>query len=154
MLKTYSITYPPVDDTTHFGSLAGVLHYLTFTRPGIAYVIQQFYLHMHDLREPHLTPLKWVLRYLQGTQCHGLLCRSSQSSSSTLMPTGLAVLTFVALLQAMQCSSVIVWSHGHPSIRTRSLARVSKQSIALLQMAWARPAGCASFSRSFTQLSH
>jgi hypothetical protein len=66
MLKTYSITYPPVDDATHFGSLAGVLHYLTFTRPGIAYVIQQFYLHMHDLREPHLTPLKWVLALSSG----------------------------------------------------------------------------------------
>jgi hypothetical protein len=49
---------------THFRSLAGVLKYLTFTHSDIAYAIQQVCLHMHDLREPYLTAMKHILRYL------------------------------------------------------------------------------------------
>jgi hypothetical protein len=30
----------------------------------IAYVMQQIYLHMHNPREPHLTAMKRILRYL------------------------------------------------------------------------------------------
>jgi hypothetical protein len=39
---------PPVADPTEYRSLAGALQYLTFTRPDIAYAIQQVCLHMHD----------------------------------------------------------------------------------------------------------
>jgi hypothetical protein len=42
---------PPVADPTEYRSFAGALQYLTFTRPAIAYAIQQVYLHMHDPRE-------------------------------------------------------------------------------------------------------
>jgi len=45
---------PPVQDASEFRSLAGALQYLTFTRPDIAYSVQQVCLHMHDPREPHL----------------------------------------------------------------------------------------------------
>jgi len=62
------MTYP-----TAYRSLAGVLQYLTFTRPDITYVVQQICLHMHDPREPHLTALKRILRYLRGTVDFGLL---------------------------------------------------------------------------------
>jgi hypothetical protein len=58
---------PPVDDPTHFRSLAVVLQYSTFTRPDITYGIQQICLHMHDPREPHLIAMKRTLRYLFGT---------------------------------------------------------------------------------------
>ena len=44
-----------------YRSLAGVLQYLTFTRPNISYVVQQVCLYMHDPREPHLTTLKSIL---------------------------------------------------------------------------------------------
>jgi hypothetical protein len=64
---------PPVADLTHFRSLAKALQYLTFTRPDIAYVVQQICLHMHDLWEPHLTALKRTLRYLWGILEYGLL---------------------------------------------------------------------------------
>jgi hypothetical protein len=40
------------------------LQYLTFTWPDIAYTVQQICLHMHDPREPHLTAMKRILRYL------------------------------------------------------------------------------------------
>jgi hypothetical protein len=35
---------------------------------------------MHDPREPHLTAMKRILRYLQGTLAYGLLLRRSSSS--------------------------------------------------------------------------
>ncbi|KAJ9559625.1 hypothetical protein OSB04_004785 [Centaurea solstitialis] len=59
-------------DTTLYRSLAGALQYLTFTRPDIAYAVQQVCLFMHDPRLPHLNALKRILRYLKGTLSHGL----------------------------------------------------------------------------------
>jgi hypothetical protein len=70
----------PVEDASQFRSIAGALQYLTFRRPDIAYVVQQICLHMHDPREPHLTAMKRILRYLQGTPDYGLLLRRSSSS--------------------------------------------------------------------------
>jgi hypothetical protein len=35
---------------------------------------------MHDPREPHLTVMKRILRYLQGTLDYGFLLRRSSSS--------------------------------------------------------------------------
>jgi hypothetical protein len=62
-----------VADASDFRSLAGALQYLTFTRPDIAYAVQQVCLHMHDPREPHLTALKRILHYIRGTLQFGLL---------------------------------------------------------------------------------
>ncbi|WVZ54477.1 hypothetical protein U9M48_005264 [Paspalum notatum var. saurae] len=70
----------PVADPTAYQSLAGALQYLTFTRPDITYAVQQVCLHMHDPREPHLTPLKQLLRYLRGTVNYGLLLHRSSST--------------------------------------------------------------------------
>ena len=39
---------PPVSDPTLYRSLAGALQYLTFTRPGIAFAVQQICLFIHD----------------------------------------------------------------------------------------------------------
>jgi hypothetical protein len=63
----------PVTDPTDFRSLAGALQYLTFTRPDLAYAVQQICLHMHDPREPHLAALKHILRYVRSTLHMGLL---------------------------------------------------------------------------------
>jgi hypothetical protein len=71
---------PLVDDVSQFRSIARALQYLIFTRPGIAYAVQQICLHMHDPREPHLTAIKRILRYLQGTTDYGLLLCCSSSS--------------------------------------------------------------------------
>ena len=67
----------PLSDASDFHSLTGALQYLTFTRPDIAYAVQQVCLHMHDLREPHLATLKQILRYVRGTLHLGLLLRPS-----------------------------------------------------------------------------
>jgi hypothetical protein len=71
---------PPVADATSYRSLTGVLQYLTFSRPDIAYVVQQVCLHMHTPREPHLTALKRILRYLRGSLDYDLLLRPSPTS--------------------------------------------------------------------------
>jgi hypothetical protein len=70
----------PISDLTAYRSLAGALRYLTFTRLDIAYAIQQMCLHMHDPREPHLTAVKRILRYVQGTPDHGLLLHRASTS--------------------------------------------------------------------------
>jgi histone deacetylase 1/2 len=71
----------PVADPTNYRSLVGALQYLSFTRPDVAYAVQQVCLHMHDPREPHLTAVKRILRYLSGTIDHGLqLHRSTQTA--------------------------------------------------------------------------
>ncbi|WVZ89823.1 hypothetical protein U9M48_036181, partial [Paspalum notatum var. saurae] len=68
-----------VQDATDFRSLAGALQYLIFTRPDIAYAVQQVCLHMHAPRESHLAALKSILRYIRGTLDLGLLLRPSAS---------------------------------------------------------------------------
>jgi hypothetical protein len=71
---------PPVRDSSQFRSIAGALQYWTFTRPNIAYAIQQVCLHMHDPRESHLTAMKRILRYLRGTPDYRLLLHRSRST--------------------------------------------------------------------------
>jgi hypothetical protein len=71
---------PPVADASQFRSIAGALQYLTFTRPDIAYVVQQICLHMHEPREPHRTAMKHILCYLRGTPDFDLLLRRSSNS--------------------------------------------------------------------------
>ncbi|GKE97461.1 ribonuclease H-like domain-containing protein, partial [Tanacetum coccineum] len=46
----------------------------------ISHAMQQICLHMHDPREPHLTALKQVLRYICGTLDHGLQLHVSSTS--------------------------------------------------------------------------
>lgn len=65
--KLSAIVGAPVADPTDYRSLVGALQYLSFTRPGISYAVQQICLHMHDPHEPHLAALKRILRYVHGT---------------------------------------------------------------------------------------
>jgi hypothetical protein len=64
-------------EATDFRSLAGALQYLTFTRPDIAYAVQQVCLHMHAPRDIHLAAMKRILRYIRGTLHLGLHLRPS-----------------------------------------------------------------------------
>lgn len=69
---------PHVLDPSLYRSLAGVLQYLTFTRPNISFAVQQVCLFMHDPRETHFTALKRILRYIKGSISHCLqLTKSS-----------------------------------------------------------------------------
>jgi hypothetical protein len=79
-VKVSSDMGAPVRDLTAYCCLAEALQYLTFIRPDIAYAIQQVCLHTHDPREPNLTAVKCILRYLQGTLDLGLLLRRASAS--------------------------------------------------------------------------
>jgi hypothetical protein len=57
-----------------------MLQYLTFSRPDIAYVVQKVCLHMHTPQEPHLTALKWILRYMHGSLNYDLIFLPSSTS--------------------------------------------------------------------------
>jgi hypothetical protein len=70
----------PVQDASQFRSIAGALQYLTFTRLDIAYLLRSFDGHEAHPREPHLTAMKRILRYLQGTPDYGLLLHRSSCS--------------------------------------------------------------------------
>ncbi|GKA44297.1 ribonuclease H-like domain-containing protein [Tanacetum coccineum] len=59
----------------------GHYNYLTFTRPDISYAVQHVCLFRHDPREPHLSALKRILRYVRGTLSYGLQLYSSTTSS-------------------------------------------------------------------------
>ncbi|XP_048497907.1 uncharacterized mitochondrial protein AtMg00810-like [Beta vulgaris subsp. vulgaris] len=73
----------PYEDLSHYRSLVGALHYLTFTRPDIAYAVQQVCLFMHDPCEEHMHALKRIVRYLQGTLDHGLHLYPSSTTTLT-----------------------------------------------------------------------
>jgi hypothetical protein len=69
-----------VQEASQSRSIAGALQCLTFTQPDFAYAVHQICLHMHDPRELHLTAMKRILRYLQGTLDYNLLLRRSPCS--------------------------------------------------------------------------
>nr|GEX38306.1 ribonuclease H-like domain-containing protein [Tanacetum cinerariifolium] len=69
-----------VFDVTLYPSLAGSLQYLAFTCLDISYAVQHVCLYMHDLREPHFTALKRILRYVRGTLDYGLQLFSSSTT--------------------------------------------------------------------------
>ncbi|MFS7982428.1 putative RNA-directed DNA polymerase [Helianthus anomalus] len=68
-------------DSTEYRRLAGALQYLTFTRPDIAYAVQQVCIHMHAPTTTHMNALKRVLRYIKGTLAFGLHISASPTTS-------------------------------------------------------------------------
>jgi hypothetical protein len=70
--KLSGLSGNPYHNPSEYRSLAGALQYLTFTRPDIAYAVQQVCLFMHDPRTQHMTALKRIIRYIKGTIHHGL----------------------------------------------------------------------------------
>ena len=66
-----------------YRSLVGALQYLSFSRPDVAYAVQQVCLYMHDPREPQLNAVKRILRYLRGTIDYGLQLHRSSPTSLT-----------------------------------------------------------------------
>jgi hypothetical protein len=136
---------PPVRDPSQFRSIVGALQYLTFTRPDIAYAVQQVCLHMHD---PCAT-----FRARQ-TMDSSYAVRAPPTSSSTLTLTGSVVQTPTARLQATRCFWETTWCPGPPSGRPSSPAPVRRPSTAPSPMVWPRPPGCASCCWNSRRLRH
>ncbi|CAN6723036.1 unnamed protein product [Malus baccata var. baccata] len=64
---------PSYSDPTHYRSIVGALQYLTFTRPDIAYSVNQVCQFMHSPLDSHYVAVKRILRYLRGTIGWGIL---------------------------------------------------------------------------------
>ena len=60
---------------TSYRSIVGALQYLTFTRPDIAYSVNQVCQFMHSPLESHYVAVKRILRYLKGTLGWGICFR-------------------------------------------------------------------------------
>jgi hypothetical protein len=97
---------PPVADVSQYRGIAKTLQYLTFTRPDIAYAMQQICLRMHDPQKPHLTAMKYILRYFVRRLTSACYCaaRPALTWSSTPTPIGLPARTLIAPRRAMSCS--------------------------------------------------
>lgn len=62
----------PLSDGSQYRSVVGSLHYLAFTRPDISYAVTRLSQFMHQPTEDHWQAAKRLLRYLVGTQTHGI----------------------------------------------------------------------------------
>ncbi|KAL4561507.1 hypothetical protein LXL04_033674 [Taraxacum kok-saghyz] len=134
---------PLVSDPTLYRSLVGALQYLTFTRPNIAYAVQQICLYMHDPREPHLNALKRILRYLRGTDDYGLhlFCTPSQglvaysdADWAGCPTTRRSTSGFCIFLG----SNLISWSSKRQSIVSRSFVEAEYRGVAnsVVETSW------------------
>lgn len=64
---------PCYDNPVRYRQTVGALQYLTLTRPDIAFAVNKVCQFMHSPTKNHWSAVKRILRYLQGTQDHGLL---------------------------------------------------------------------------------
>ncbi|KAM1065916.1 hypothetical protein COP2_021895 [Malus domestica] len=63
---------PPFHDPGIYRSIVGALQYLTFTRPDIAYSVNQVCQFMHPPLDSRFIVVKRILRYLRGSMNLGL----------------------------------------------------------------------------------
>ncbi|KAJ9548922.1 hypothetical protein OSB04_021465 [Centaurea solstitialis] len=131
---------PPVTDPTLYRSLAGALQYLTFTRPEIAFAVQQSCLYMHDPREPHFHALKRILRYIRGTLTHGLQIHVSPSSD-LIAYTDADWGGCPASRRSTSGYCVTTLCLGHPNVKMSSRALVPKPNIVESPMPLPRQVG-------------
>ncbi|PNY00673.1 retrovirus-related Pol polyprotein from transposon TNT 1-94 [Trifolium pratense] len=62
----------PNCDATLYRSIIGSLHYLSITRPDVAFAVNKLSQHMQNPTTTHMQALKRILRYLKHTISHGL----------------------------------------------------------------------------------
>ena len=136
----------PIGDAMSCQSLVEALQYLIFTRPDIAYAVQQMCLHMHTSREPHLTTVKRILRYLRSSLDFGLL-RPFPTSELVVYTDadGLAATTRVGPPLATSCSWASTLSPDPRNGSSSSPALALRPSIALWPMAWPKFCSFVSF---------
>nr|XP_028960760.1 uncharacterized protein LOC108170311 [Malus domestica] len=66
----------PYHSPDQYRSIVGALQYLTFTRPNIAFSVNQACQFMHNPMESHVTAVKRIIRYLKGTSEYGIQFQS------------------------------------------------------------------------------
>jgi len=130
----------PVSDATDFRNLAGALQYLTFTRPDIAYAVQQVCLHMHDPREPHFASLKRILRYVRGTLHLGLLLRPTTSADLVVYTDADWARRSTSGYAVFLGDNLVSWSSKRQNTVSRSSAEAEYRTVAngVAEATWLR----------------
>jgi hypothetical protein len=117
-----------------------------FTRPDIAYVVQQVCLHMHDPWEPQMTALKRIIRYLYGIVDHGLLLHRSSSITELVVyidadwagcpDTRRSTSGYAVFLSG----NLVSWSSKHQNVVSRSSVEVEYRAVAngVAKASWLR----------------
>ncbi|CAL2240204.1 unnamed protein product [Prunus armeniaca] len=62
----------PYSHPAQYRSIVGALQYLIFTRPDIAFLVNQACQFMHNPMESHVMAVKRILRFLKGTIDFGI----------------------------------------------------------------------------------
>jgi hypothetical protein len=97
--------------------------------------MQQICLHMHDPREPHLTAMKRILRYLHGTPDYSLLLRRSSSSDLVVYTDAdwagcLDTRRFTSGYAVFLGDNLVSWSAKRQTVVTRSSAEAEYRAVA------------------------
>jgi len=66
-----------VQDPTLYRSVVGALQYVFITRPELSFAVNKVCQFMHCPQEHHWRAVKRILRYLAGTENHGLIIQCS-----------------------------------------------------------------------------
>ncbi|XP_016178263.1 uncharacterized protein LOC107620645 [Arachis ipaensis] len=72
-LQLLSTGLEQFEDPKLFKLVVGTLQYVTITRPNLSFAVRKVSQFMHNPLLAHWKAVKRILRYLQGTQEHGLL---------------------------------------------------------------------------------
>ena len=113
----------------------GALQYLTFMRSDISYAMQQVCLHMHNPMVDHMTTLRCILRYIQGTLDFGLhLYNSSISRLMSYTDANQGGCTDTRRSTFGYCvflgDNLISWSSKRQPILSRSSAEAEYRGVA------------------------
>ncbi|KAK1569374.1 hypothetical protein QYE76_008341, partial [Lolium multiflorum] len=146
------------DGATDYRSLVGALQYLTITRPDISYAVNRVCQYLHAPREPHLTAVKRILRYVRSTATYGLHLRPAPSGVLSAFSdadwagnpddrrsTGGYVMFFGP--------NLIAWSARKQATVSRSSTEAEYKAVAdaTAELIWARP--CLNAGRSLAPAS-
>ena len=141
---------PPMSDPTLYRSLAGALQYLTFTRPDIAFAVQQVCLFMHGPLASHYNALKRILRYVKGTLDHSL--QLTPNTSDTL--TACSDADWALCLNTQRSTSGYCIFHGDNliswSFKLQQTVQAQRQNIVALQMPSLKLRGSETWCSSYT----
>ncbi|CAH9081188.1 unnamed protein product [Cuscuta europaea] len=125
---------PPTDSTRYRRTL-GLLQYLAFTRPDIAFAVNRLSQYMHSPSELHWQAVKRILRYLKGTIHYGLflhrstplhLSAFSDSSWGNICDEGRSTTAYAIYLG----SNVISWKSAKQKCVSRSSTEAEYRAVA------------------------
>ncbi|CAL9023862.1 unnamed protein product, partial [Prunus brigantina] len=138
----------PYSHPKQYRSIVGALQYLTFTRPDIAFSVNQACQFMHNPMESHVVAVKRILRYLKGTLDFGIhfqpgilnLQAYNDADWAGDPNDGRSVSGYIVYLG----SSPISWASKkqHTVSRSSTEAEYRALAIAATKLAWIRQLFC------------